>query len=575
MIPVAPRGPDHTSGFRIARSPGSLAVLGVLLLLVAVPVGFLALSSVKPDGLPATDGWTVAHFGEAYGDPGFLRLLINTVAFSVGATLVAVVCAAVLVVLLERTDVIGRRLLRWGVLLPMAAPPMLLAASWSLLLSPRSGALNLWIQAGLGLERPPFDVYTLPGMIFVEGLVLVPTAYLMLMPAARALDPNLEDAAAVAGGGFFQVLGRVTLPLLVPSLLATAAFVAIAGFVVFDIPGVLGLPARMTIFSTHIFLLLSESPTGLPRYGAVSALSMLFLLIMALLAFAYRQLTVAADRFQVVSGRSGTRRLMPLGRRRVLVSLVPWAYVLLAGALPLLVLALTSVLPYAMAPGAEALRSLTWANHTALLGNPDVARAALNTLLVATSAATGVAALAGAAAWYGGDRGAHSGSRAIDVLSFAPAAIPGVLLGVALLYVYLSLPWMPGFGSVGILVVAYVTMYLAYGSRAMSGVLIQLHGELMDAAASCGAGARLALRRIVFPIALPGLVAVWAWVFIHACRELSAALMLRTQGNVVLTTLLWDYWSGGEAGSAAALGLWLVLGMALVISIWRFRLWVR
>lgn len=546
------------------------SLLLILAYLVGTPVAFLILSSFKPTGLPPDPGWTLDNYARAFGDPEFVEVLTNSLVFVAGSVVLAVGVALVLVLLIERTDVVGRRPLRWLILLPMAAPPFLIGVSWSLLLSPRSGAVNRILQSWLGYEEGPLNIFSLGGMVFVEGLVLVPTAYLMLMPAVRAMDPMLEEAALAAGASPGRVLRTVTLALLRPAILAAAIFLAIAGFVVFDIPGALGLPGRVFVLSTRIFILVSEQPLGLPRYGEVAALGVGLLATLVGLAYAFRLLARQADRFAVVTGRSGARRLMHLGRWRNWVSFVPWVYVLMAAAVPLAVLLWTSFLPFVDALGSDAFNSLTFSNHRALFADSRVAGSVANTLYVAVLSATLVAVLAGLIAWFSGRaRGALAG--VVDVLSFAPVSLPGVLLGVALLFVYLTVAALPVYGHLAILVVAYVTMYLAYGTRAMNGVMAQLHGDLTAAAAVCGAGMALTLRRVVLPLSLAGLVAVWSWVFIHAVRELSAALMLRGTGNTVLTTLLWDYWSGGRGTVAAAMGVWLVLGMAAVIFIWRIR----
>ena len=542
----------------------------MLLYLVGTPVAFLIVSSMKPTGLPPDPGWTLDNYLQVFGEAGFSGIVIDTVTFVTGAVLLAVGLALVLVLLVERTDVVGRRLLRWLILLPMAAPPLLVGVAWALLLSPRSGAINRVLQAWSGEAIGPIDIYSLGGMIFVEGLVLVPTAYLMLMPAVRAMDSTLEEAALAAGASPVRVLRSITLSLLRPAIFATAIFLAIAGFVMFDIPGVLGLPGRVFVLSTQIFVLVSEQPSGLPRYGEVAALGVCLLLVLVGLAFAYRWLSRQADRFAIVSGRVGSRKLMPLGGLRRWVSLLPWAYVGVAAVLPIAVLLWTSLLPYVDSPGRGPSAGLTLENHRALFSDPRMVEAVTHTLLVAFGSATLVALLAGVAAWFA-RRGERGAAALIDVLSFAPVAIPGVLLGIALVFVYLTVTVVPIYGHLAILVVAYVTMYLAYGTRAMHGVVAQFHGDLLDAAAVCGAGLGLTLRRIVFPLSLTGLIAVWSWVFIHAVRELSAALMLRGAGNPVLTTVLWDYWSGGQGTVAAAIGVWVMAGMALVIAIWRLK----
>lgn len=555
---------------RGAERVAQWVLLVVLLYLVGTPVVFLAVSSLKPTGLPPDPGWTLDNYLAVFAAAEFKGVLANTVVFVAGSVLLAVSVALVLVLLIERTNVIGRRMLRWLILLPMAAPPLLMGVAWALLLSPRSGTVNRLLQRWSGAATGPFDVYSLGGMVFVEGLVLVPTAYLMLMPAVRAMDSTLEEAALASGASAVRVLRAITLSLLRPAVLATAIFLAIAGFVMFDIPGVLGLPGRVFVLSTQIFVLVSEQPAGLPRYGEVAALGLGLLILLVALAFAYRALSRQADRFAVVSGRASSRRLLSLGRLRPWASLAPWAYVMVAAVLPTSVLVWTSLLPYVEAPGSSPEGGIGWANHVALFADDRMVEAVTHTLYVSFVSASAVALLAGLTAWFA-RRGSGPLAPVLDVLSFAPVAVPGVLLGVALVFVYLSLTVVPIYGHLSILIVAYVTMYLAYGTRAMHGVVAQFHGDLMDAASACGAGLLLTLRRVVLPLSLTGLIAVWSWVFIHAVRELSAALMLRGAGNPVLTTVLWDYWSGGRGTVAAAIGVWVMGGMALVIGIWRLR----
>ncbi|NNF25764.1 MAG: iron ABC transporter permease, partial [Gemmatimonadetes bacterium] len=485
------------------------SLLAVLLYLVGAPVVFLAISSFKPTGLPPDPGWTFANYVTVFGDAEFAGILANTVAFVAGSVLLAVGVALALVLLIERTDVMGRRMLRWLILLPMAAPPLLVGVAWALLLSPRSGTVNRVLQRWSGASTGPFDIYSLGGMVFVEGLVLVPTAYLMLMPAVRAMDSTLEEAALASGASAVRVLRSITLSLLRPAILATAIFLAIAGFVMFDIPGVLGLPGRVFVLSTQVFVLVSEQPSGLPRYGEVAAMGSGLLVLLVGLAFAYRAFSRQADRFAVVSGRAGTRRLLSLGGLRPWASLMPWAYVMVAAVLPTAVLIWTSLLPYVEAPGSGPEGGLTLANHTALFSDGRMVEAVTHTLVVALVSASAVAVLAGLTAWFA-RRGGGALAPVLDILSFAPVAIPGVLLGVALVFVYLSLTVVPIYGHLSILIVAYITMYLAYGTRAMHGVVAQFHGDLMDAASSCGAGLSLTLRRVVLPLSLTGLVAVWS-----------------------------------------------------------------
>ncbi len=187
---------------------------------------------------------------------------------------------------------------------------------------------------------------------------------------------------------------------------------------------------------------------------------------------------------------------------------------------------------------------------------------------MALVASTAVAALSLVTAWVS-IRSRAPGRRAIDALAFLPLAMPGVLIATALIYVYLAVKIVPIYGTIWIIVVAYLTIYLSFGSRAMNGVVLQLHPELDEAARMSGAGLLRVARRIIVPLAAPGLAAVWIWVFAHCLRELTAALLLQGADNATLPTLLYTYWSGGETNKAAAVGVWLVIGLLAVVIAWQ------
>lgn len=543
-------------------------ILGALLAyLVALPLGFLVLSSFRPSGLPFEAGLTLSHYVQVYGAPGFARLLGDTLVFALGSVAIALSLGTLLAWLVERTDMPGARLTRALIILPMATPPLLMAIGWAMLLSPRSGALNVWARELLGFA--PFDAYSMGAMIFVQGLALTSTAFLFLAPAFRNMDPALEEAAMASGASTFTLFRRVLIPLLRPAVMAAAVFLLIVGFVVFEIPGTLGMPARIFVLSSQLFYLANEAPGGIPLYGQVGALATLFLALLLALGIAYRHFTREAARFRTITGKGFRPRRMRLGRWRGAALGLVGLYFTLAVLLPMGMLAWMSLMPFQQRPSLAALSLVTLENHRDLLDSPRVLEAAGNTLLVAGIAASLVAVLATLISWTT-VRLRAPGSGLLDALSFLPIAIPGVMMGVALTYVYLTLdPVIAIYGTVWILVVAYATDYLSFGTRAAGGVMVQLHPELEEAGRTSGAGSAMVLRRITLPLLWPAIAGIWIWVLAHAMRELSTALMLQGRDNQVMTTLLWDYWQGGEPTRAAAVGVWLVAALLAALLLWQ------
>ncbi len=545
-----------------------LATGALLTWLVLVPLAVLIVSAFKPTGLLRDPGFTLAHIIDTYSSAQFWSLVAATLQFAIGSTAVALVLGGTLAWLTERTDLPAPALVRALVILPMATPPFLLAISWIILLSPRTGVINALLMGAFGLSAPPFNIYSLGGMIFVEGLALVPSAFLILAPAIRNLDPSLEESALTSGAGIGQLIFRIVLPLLLPALAGTAIFLMIVSFVVFDVPGTIGMPARIFVLSSQIYSLVADSPRGIPEYGKVSAMALMFTLGLLALTAVYHRLMRHANRFATVTGKGYRPRPFRLGRLRFLAIAAVVVYFLFAVLAPLLILLWTSLMPFQAPLSVAAAEMATLANHREFFANPFIEAATINSIIVAVVASTAVAALSLVTAWVS-IKSQAPGRRVVDALAFLPLAMPGVLIATALIYVYLAVKIVPIYGTIWIIAVAYLTIYLSFGSRAMNGVVLQLHPELEEAARMSGAGLRDTVRRIIVPLTAPGLAAVWIWVFAHCLRELTAALMLQGADNATLPALLYSYWSGGETNKAAAVGVWLVLGLLAVVIVWQ------
>ncbi len=545
------------------------ASLGALLVwLVIVPLVLILISSFKPTGFPMDAGWTIDNYIRTYADTEFWALVLNTIQFAVGSMVVALTIGTIVAWLVERTDMPMRGVVRVLVILPMATPPVLMAIGWVMLLSPRTGFFNDLLQGLFGLSEAPINIFSLPGMIFVEGLALVPSTFLILSPAFRNMDPSLEEAAFTSGAGLLTTIRKVFLPLLWPSIVAAGVFLLIVGFLVFDIPGTIGMPVGIFVLSSQVVYLANDSPTGLPEYGIISAMAIFFLVLVISLAWAHQRQTRRQTSFVTITGKGWRARPLPLGRWRWIAFGFICMYFLLAVVAPVGILIWSSLTPYQAGVSAEMLGKLTLANHLDFFSNRRAVSASINSLVIALLASTAVALLSFLVSWVV-VRSKLPGRKFIDVLSFLPIAIPGTLIGVGLIYVYLTLNFIPIYGSIWIIIVAYTTNYLSFGSRATHGVMLQMHSDLEEAARTSGAGWFRTTRRIVAPLAFPAIAAVWIWVFAHCMRELTSALLLKGADNTTLPVLLWGYWTGGEPNKAAAVGVWLVLAMLLCVVAWQ------
>jgi iron(III) transport system permease protein len=540
--------------------------IGLLLaLLTLLPLAVLLIGSLRPDGLPSTPGWTLDHYIQVWGAAYDWRLLGNTLMFAVGSTLLAVVLATILSWLLERTDLPARRLFRAMILMPMATPPLLLAIGWSLVLAPRIGIISVALRPLIGPIEGWFDIYSMPGAIFVQMLAYVPTSVLMLSPAIRALDPALEEAALVAGADRWQVLRRVGLPVLRPALLSVMTILLIVGMLAFDVPAVIGIPGHVDLMSIEIFRLMTP-PSSFPDYGAAAAMNTVLFVVLGAGLVLYRRTIRQAARFATISGKGYRPAQVRLGRWRGVAAGCVGLYFVLAVLLPFIALLWASVIPYFAGFSLTMLQRASLAAYADLFGSPKLREAAANAVLIAVTAAASLVVLSLATAWLV-LRSKLRRAWALDVLAMIPLGVPPLMTGVALVFLAFSVRSIPLYGTIWLIAIGHVIAFLPVSSRMMQSGMLQITGELEEAGAMAGASLLHVFRRIILPLLAPTIIAMIIWIVVHSVREFSIAVMLQSGRNSVLSTILFNYWETGSPERAAALAVLLMLLLLALIGI--------
>ena len=297
-------------------------VFGLVSVLVLTPLTFLILGSFSTAAIPTEfdlSRLTWSNYAAVWSDPDIGGVVGNTLIYVIGTAAISISLAVMLAWLVERTDIPGKLWIYAGVPMTLAMPGMLQAMAWVLLLSPRIGYINKFAMSLFGLDEAPFDVYTLGGMVVVEGLRLVPTAFLMLLPLLRAMDPALEEAAATSGAPPRSSLRKITLGLMLPGIVAITIYQSMTALEAFEVPGILGLPANIHVFATKIYAILN-SVSGLPAYGKANALAMLYIAFALIATWFYSRLIVRSERFTVITGKGYQPRVLKLG---------PWRWVAL------------------------------------------------------------------------------------------------------------------------------------------------------------------------------------------------------------------------------------------------------
>ncbi len=542
------------------RSPLTPALIVIVGLLTISPVLMLILGSFS-EGFGTFGRFTPAKYIEAYTDPALLGILWNTLVFTVGSAVVATALALFLAYTNTRTNIPFKFFFGIISIIPMMIPHILFAVSWVLLLNPSNGILNRLFMDLFGLETPVFDIYSMRGMILVEGLLDLPIAYLILAPAMGAFDVSLEESSKVCGASPGRTLARVTLPVLRPAILASVILVIVRCLASFAVPSVIGMPGRTFVLATHIYRIIS---TGFSAdYGKAAAVGMSALAAAIVLIYLYRYLTRESERYVTVSGRGFKPALIDLKAARypLLGAVGLLTFVLIV--LPVLVLFYTSLLPYVMVPGAKAFAQMSLRNWTEVLRDPLSRLAVKNSLTLALVGAT-LGVILSVFVSYVIVKVRTTASGILESLSFLSFSFPGIVIGVGFMWFFVRTPL---YATIWALLIGYIATYLPYGIRPLSSAFVQIHSHLEESSRVCGAGPITTLRRIVVPLLIPGILSGWILMATMFIRELTLSVVLSRPGSEVLAVQILRFAEDGLWGRLSALGIiMIVLSSSLVTA---------
>jgi iron(III) transport system permease protein len=527
-------------------------VVGVIITYLSLsPTIMLFYGSFRAEPLGVPSEYSLTHYIHAYTDPLTYELLINSFVFASGSALLATVLAATLAWISIRTNAPFRKVFELTAIVPNVFPPVMLAVSWTVLLSPRTGLINRALMDLFGLSQAPFDIYSIPGMIFVEALITAPLAFLLISAALYSMDPSLEESARVAGSSNFQVAWRITLPIIRPALLAATMLNFVRAIESFDTPAIIALPARIEVFTTKIYReAIGAFP---PNQNLAAAYAVSLLIITMIFVYFYRRLTARSERYVTVSGRGYRPMIIDLGRWRYAASTLATLILLLIVVLPFLVVIYVSFVTYVHVPGARTWELLTLENYRANLSDARTFRALRNSVMLAVGGATICMLIAALTAWVT-TKSKAAGRGLIEALTFIPWAFPGTALAIGLLWTYVFMP-LPIYGTLWILLIGYITRFFPYGLRTMTSTIVQLHDDLQQASMVCGASFLATFRRILLPLLRPGFIAGWIILATIYLREFSMSVFLYSPGSEPIGPLLYHFYVDGNLGPMCALAL--------------------
>lgn len=532
-----------------------LAVIALLLIMIVYPAIIIFDTSFRDNAGNFTLNWYI----QAYTSARNYQAILNTLFIAVGSSLLATVSGTLLAWVVVRSDVPGRGLIELAAIIPFISTSFIGALAWILLASPETGLINqLW--RFLGAEDALLNIYSYSGIIFIIAVNEIPFVFLLVGSALRSMDPALEEASLSSGAGPWTTTFRVTLPMVLPAILGAALLVFVLAAEQFGVPAVLGSPAKIRVLTTSIIETEIVYP---PRRGLGAALCVT-LLTMALLGLWLYQRVLGKRSFTTISGKSAHPRRISLGAFRWPIFVLCAIYLGLVVILPLLTIFVSSIRTIWTA-------DFRWEQFTlehyywVFVEYPIARRAIRNSLVIATVGATLGMLLCVVIAFLS-QRTKLPGRKLLDYLSMLPLGFPGVALAFGILQAWIAPPLVL-YGTIWILLIAYIARDLPVGVRVASASMVQIHPELEESSRSCGANWFMTFKSITVPLLKSGILAGWFLLFVSFTRELSASMLLYSPRLEVLSVAIYDMYYDGNFRALSALATVQVLIAVIVLAL--------
>jgi iron(III) transport system permease protein len=530
------------------------AAIVALIILVVLPLLFLLIGSLK-----GPEGMSLDHFSEVLSGRLYVNALKNSLILGAWTGLFSLLIGLTLAWAVSRTDVPWKPFIRATATLSYLLPPFLTAIAFTYLFSPNAGLINVLVRDVLGLPWLTFNIFSMTGLVIVTVMHTFPFVYLLASSALQSVDASYEEAAQILGASKLRTAFSITAPLVAPAILSGTLLAFVNAIALFGSQAIIGLPGRIVTLPTRIYALFDYPP----EYGLASALSLVFVILTV--GALYMQRSFLARRSYITLAGKGSRpQMMELGVFR---------WVLLAFAIIIFIIGILA--PYATliavsfskSWGLEFWKNLTLANYKFILFDYNVTqRAIMNSLFLAAVAAS-VAVLIGAVIGWIDLRTRIPGRKLLDYFALIPLGLPGIVVAVALIQFWLAMP-IALYGTLAILLLAYVGRYLPLGVRAANTSLRQIDPSLEESAQILGAKWTTTMREITLPLIRPGLFAGWLLVFVPVIQELSASILLFSSSSITLAVAIYNLYETGYIEPVAALSIvnMIIIGAAIWLA---------
>ena len=570
--------------------PRGLVVL-ITALVIYVPLSFIIIQSfLSAPFFSPSKVFSLEAFEFIFTDPDFYKALRSGFILAFGLVIIAIPLGGILAFLMVRTDLPGRRLIEPLILVPIFVSPMVLGFGYVVAAGP-VGFFSLWAEALLGFV--PWNIYSMASIVVIAGLTHVPHAYLYISSALRSMGSDVEEAARTAGATPLRVMTAVSLPMVRPSILYAGVLLFFLGLEVFGLVLVLGDPEGHLVLATYLYKLTNK--LGIPSYHLMAAVAVILIAMTIPLVMLQRRLMRTANRFVTVKGKASQARALPLGKWRWVAGAVVMFWLTVTIGVPLIGVVLRAFISN-WGVGVSVWDELSINTFRTIWAQPNLLRAIVNSMAIGVIGG----ALAVACSLFLGlamHRKPDGITRFLDYSVLVPRAVPGLLAGLAFLWMFLFVPmwldkslkegwlsvlpmaewlrenvivWLRSLRSTIFSVwLAYSVVWMAYGLRLISSTLLQVGPELEEAARSAGASRGQITRHVTIPLSRYGLIGSWLLMFLIFEREYSTGVYLLTPGTETIGSMLVSLWATGAIDIVAALSfiniLLVVLGLGIAL----------
>lgn len=535
-------------------------MVAVTCILILYPIGVLIFNSFTISEWGKPDIYTLDNYARIFGTDRFLIALKNSLIISFATTALAGFLGIALAWITARTNTPLRGRLEPFNIIPYFLSPMVGAISWMYIISPRTGFLNLFLMEIFHLRQAPFDIYSRLGIVWVTGLFWTPYVYLFMVGLFEKMDPALEESSRTCGASMVRTLGTVTLPLALPGILFSLVIIFVISLGGFGVPALLGLPVGISVLGTEIWELASRYPGD---YNMASAISMITFGICIVLIFIQRKIILPRE-FITVTGKGYRPSLIDLGKWRYATFAFNLSYLSIAVIIPLVVLVAVSL--HKIWKGKFDLFHLTLDNYVFLWTKFEVARRAVwNSLILGFGGATASMVMCMVLVFIV-VRMKTRGRGVIDFITSLPVGIPGIVLAMGILLIYIKTPL---YGTLWVMGIAYITHFMPIAMRNTTAVFLAISPELEESSRTCGASWLSTMARISIPLMKSGLIGGWLILFLIFVKEVNSSILLFSSGNEVMSIVLFQLTESQDASVIAAYGT--ILTGILLVAVWITR----